>query len=236
LVPGLISHVEFMHELRAVLLSLPASAHSINEVRDYQTGLQALHHSNSVSMMFVPSWSTSDHGRVVDAGRDFHQYMERVIRSSDTGLCFREEVAMNAFARVTTVLVFASASVPYGALGQGQVDAVQFQRLLHPADSMRLYTFNQAEISRITANGEWQREGTEGWLFPSPVVGTTPLYRLYLNKDGKHPDHLYTANRDEGNQVIKTWDFAYEGIAGYVASTPSTGATPDDQAPTQSSS
>jgi Repeat of unknown function (DUF5648) len=133
---------------------------------------------------------------------------------------------MNAIACVTTAFVFASALMPYGVLAQGQVDAVQFQRLLHPASSMRLYTINQAEISRITAKGEWQREGTEGWLFPSPVVGTTPLYRLYLNKDGKHPDHLYTANRDEGNQVIKTWGVAYEGIAGYVATTQTPGTTP----------
>jgi hypothetical protein len=106
---------------------------------------------------------------------------------------------MNAFARVTTVLVFVLVLMPHCALGQGQVDAVQFQRLLHPTSSMRLYTINQAEISRITANGEWQREGTEGWLFPSPAVGTTPLYRLYLNKDGKHPDHLYTAKAGRQN-------------------------------------
>ena len=64
LVPGVVSHVEFLHEVAgytafcATFRRLPASSPSTNEVRDYPTEYPALRRSNSEWMTFAPSWTT----------------------------------------------------------------------------------------------------------------------------------------------------------------------------------
>jgi hypothetical protein len=67
MVPGFISHVEFMHEMAGytafcvVFRHLPASSLLTNEARDYPIEYQARRRSSSAWMTFAQLWMTSVH-------------------------------------------------------------------------------------------------------------------------------------------------------------------------------
>lgn len=55
-------------------------------------------------------------------------------------------------------------------------------------------------------------EGVPGWIYPSQVCGSIPLYRTY---DASGTDHFYTQSQSEYQGVIAE-GFLDEGIVGYI--------------------
>ncbi|HLL04172.1 MAG TPA: hypothetical protein VK539_26535 [Myxococcaceae bacterium] len=56
-----------------------------------------------------------------------------------------------------------------------------------------------------------------GFIAPSQLAGTVPLYRAFSHPTG---DHFYTPNLAEYQTVTQSADWVAEGIAGYVFTTP----------------
>lgn len=67
------------------------------------------------------------------------------------------------------------------------------------------------------------REGATGLVFPSPVTGTVPLYRLY---NATIFDHFYTISAAGVDFAVQVAGYTLEGVAGYVYPSPQCGAVP----------
>ncbi|KAJ6450185.1 hypothetical protein C8R45DRAFT_946950 [Mycena sanguinolenta] len=52
-----------------------------------------------------------------------------------------------------------------------------------------------------------------GYIYPSQICGSVPLYRLHFI--AANPDYIYTTSVTERDNAI-AMGFAYEGVAGYV--------------------
>ena len=53
-----------------------------------------------------------------------------------------------------------------------------------------------------------------GYILPTPVADSVPLYRLYLNAFGGL--HLWTTDANERSVLTTTAGWVDEGVAGYV--------------------
>ncbi|MCB2189738.1 MAG: hypothetical protein KQJ78_25260 [Deltaproteobacteria bacterium] len=66
-------------------------------------------------------------------------------------------------------------------------------RLYNPNTGAHYLTLRAGERTALLAQG-WQAERNQGYMFPTPVTGTSEVYTLYHTVLG---DHLYTANPNE---------------------------------------
>ena len=99
--------------------------------------------------------------------------------------------------------------------------SVPLYRYYHPVSSDHFYTTNGNEIGTTSpgATGKYgyRSEGIAGYCFPSPRLGTIPLYRYW------HPapaDHFYTTNIREIGTATRgrrgRYGYISEGVACYV--------------------
>ena len=99
-----------------------------------------------------------------------------------------------------------------GAGSLNGVAAVPFYRLYNRISLQHHWTTDANEYN-VLGQGDWTREGIDGYILPSSVAGSMPVYRLYLNAFGGL--HLWTTDLNE-KTVLSTRGWVYEGVAGYV--------------------
>jgi hypothetical protein len=103
--------------------------------------------------------------------------------------------------------------VPWSAGSIAGVDAVPNYRLYNPNSYQHHWTTDANEYNALGAQG-WKQEGIDGYILPTPLAGSVPLYRLYLNALGGL--HLWTTDVNEKNVLTTSQGWRDEGIAGYV--------------------
>ncbi len=86
----------------------------------------------------------------------------------------------------------------------------------------RLYTTAPDERSRVQQMG-YTDEGIAGYVATTQAPGTLPLYRL-AKQTRYGTEHFYTDNAGERDKAISQLGFHYEGIVGYVPTSPEPGA------------
>ncbi|KAJ6450184.1 hypothetical protein C8R45DRAFT_849249, partial [Mycena sanguinolenta] len=89
---------------------------------------------------------------------------------------------------------------------------VPFHCLHSPAATTVFYTANETERLAALASG-YTDYMTAGYIYPSQICGSVPLYRLHLI--AANSDYIYTTSVTDRENAI-TSGFTYEGIAGYV--------------------
>jgi len=95
------------------------------------------------------------------------------------------------------------------------VDAEPMYRLYNAADQQHLWTSALNEYNTLKAvTGMWSAEGIVGYVFPTAVASSAPLYRLIYPFAADM--HLWTTNLNEINTLISQDGWTEEGIAGYV--------------------
>jgi hypothetical protein len=99
-----------------------------------------------------------------------------------------------------------------GAGSLNGVVAVPFYRLYNRVSLQHHWTTDANEYN-VLGQGDWLREGIDGYILPSSAAGSMPVYRLYLNAFGGL--HLWTTDLNE-KTVLSTRGWVYEGVAGYV--------------------
>ncbi len=97
------------------------------------------------------------------------------------------------------------------------VAAVPYYRLSNPNSGLHHWTTDLNEYTTLATLG-WTQEGIVGYILPTTVPGTLPLYRLYLNALGGL--HLWTTDANERSVLISTAGWVDEGVAGYVIPLP----------------
>lgn len=86
------------------------------------------------------------------------------------------------------------------------------------SSSRHLYTLNSAELG-AAANGYSAEPGTSGYIFPTQVTGTVPLYRYQIGTTG---DSYYTTTLNDAGSS----GYTYKGILGYLYTTQVAGTRP----------
>lgn len=104
----------------------------------------------------------------------------------------------------------------------------QHNRVLNSTNqSHHFYTANKAErdslLNVLRIGDSWIDEGIEGYLSPTQVPGTVPLYRLYRTS---HDKHFYTTDAAEKDGAISKLNYGLENIVGYVSAVKTPGMTP----------
>ena len=99
-----------------------------------------------------------------------------------------------------------------GAGSLNGVAAVPFYRLYNRISQQHHWTTDANEYN-VLGQGDWTKEGVDGYILPSNAAGSIPVYRLYLNAFGGL--HLWTTDLNE-KTVLSTRGWVYEGVAGYV--------------------
>jgi len=108
-----------------------------------------------------------------------------------------------------------------GPNNTGGVEAVPYYRLYQKVQQLHFWTTNRNEyfFIRQTYPSLYNAEGVDGYLFPSQISGSIPLYRLLFKP--RDPVHLWTVDTNERNVLLAspaTW--GDEGIDGYVLPKP----------------
>jgi uncharacterized protein (DUF1800 family) len=104
-----------------------------------------------------------------------------------------------------------------GAGSLNGVAAVPFYRLYNQISYQHHWTTDANEYN-VLGQGDWIREGIDGYILPSSVSGSMPVYRLYLNAFGGL--HLWTTDLNEKNTLTTSRGWVDEGVAGYVVPMP----------------
>jgi hypothetical protein len=97
------------------------------------------------------------------------------------------------------------------------VAAVPYYRLYNQYSHQHHWTTDFNEYNVLGAGG-WSKEGVNGFILPTSVTGSVPLYRLYLNAFGGL--HLWTTDANEKTTLTTTAGWTSEGVAGYVVPLP----------------
>jgi hypothetical protein len=97
----------------------------------------------------------------------------------------------------------------------GGVAAVPYYRLYNASIFQHHWTADANEYAVLPSHG-WTQEGIDGYVLPSPVPGTLPLYRLF------HPFgmHLWTTDANERNVLASSAGWIDEGVAAFVLPLP----------------
>ncbi|HTK10268.1 MAG TPA: hypothetical protein VL485_24070 [Ktedonobacteraceae bacterium] len=85
-------------------------------------------------------------------------------------------------------------------------------RLLNSTTGFHLYTMSTQERDLVVAQNGYHYETIAGYLFPTQVANTQPLYRLNNPKG----DHFYTMSTQERDSAVSQYGYHYEGIMGYL--------------------
>ena len=94
------------------------------------------------------------------------------------------------------------------------VNAIPYYRLYNPTSFQHHWTTDANEYAVLATKG-WKQEGLDGYILPSQVSGTLPVYRLYYAGFGGL--HLWTTDVNEKAGLTTTaGGWADEGIVGYV--------------------
>ena len=99
----------------------------------------------------------------------------------------------------------------------GGVYAVPLYRLYHPGDAAQHHWTTDWYETTVLAAGSWSYEGIPGYVLPTPVTGTVPLYRLAL---ANPPLHLWTTDANEYQVLTTQRGWIGEGVIGYVLESP----------------
>ena len=100
-----------------------------------------------------------------------------------------------------------------GAGSLNGVVAVPFYRLYNRVSLQHHWTTDANEYN-VLGQGDWTKEGVDGYILPSNATGSIPVYRLYLNAFGGL--HLWTTDLNEKNVLSTSRGWVFEGVAGYV--------------------
>jgi hypothetical protein len=146
---------------------------------------------------------------------------------------------------LSSLLIFSALLVMQTICRAQTVQTVPLYRLRFEGNSSgggtqseHFYTANKAERDSVLKNLNYGTydfdggggfssisfldEGIEGYLSPTQVPGTVPLYRLY-----KEPmKHFYTADAKEKSRAISKYGYRFENIVGYVSAVQIPGTTP----------
>ncbi|KAJ7802491.1 hypothetical protein B0H14DRAFT_2892134 [Mycena olivaceomarginata] len=90
---------------------------------------------------------------------------------------------------------------------------VPFFCLRSATSTAYFYTTNQTERDAARASG-FTDFMTVGYIYPTQVCGTVPLYRLHFV--AANADYMYTTSAAERDNAVLNLRFIYEGVAGYV--------------------
>ena len=88
------------------------------------------------------------------------------------------------------------------------VESVPIYRVYNPNSTERVWTSKKGEYDKLGKIG-WKQEGIAFYAYDKPVVGGTPIYRIF---NPKHPggDHHYTKSVGEARKRVAEgwkWDF-----------------------------
>jgi hypothetical protein len=104
-----------------------------------------------------------------------------------------------------------------GAGSLSGVNAVPYYRLYNPATYQHHWTTSANEYTVLGTLG-WSKEGIDGYILPTQVAGTLPVYRLYYAAFGGL--HLWTTDPNEKSILTTTGGWVDEDVAGYVVPLP----------------
>jgi parallel beta-helix repeat protein len=104
-----------------------------------------------------------------------------------------------------------------GPINVGGVEAVPYYRLYQKVQQLHFWTTSRNEyfLIREAFPTLYNAEGVDGYLFPTQVFGSIPLYRLLFKP--RDPVHLWTVTQNEHDVLLASptvW--GDEGIDGYV--------------------
>jgi uncharacterized protein DUF5648 len=92
--------------------------------------------------------------------------------------------------------------------------------------AFHFYTINEDEKAVLQKQPQWTFNGVIGYVFPKPVPGTVPLYRLVKNEYDR-VNHFMTIDKAEVDKVINgNYGWQSEGIVCYVSPKPVPGTVP----------
>lgn len=94
---------------------------------------------------------------------------------------------------------------------QARPGVSEVEGYLEPATGDRIYTLDEEEQARLSADGDWQGEGRAFGAFATAVPGAEPVFRFY---DRSARWHLFSADLGEG---LQREGADYEGIGWYSA-------------------
>ncbi|KAJ7269559.1 hypothetical protein C8J57DRAFT_1606947 [Mycena rebaudengoi] len=86
--------------------------------------------------------------------------------------------------------------------------------LLNTVSTAFFYTTSETERDAARTTRGFSDFDTAGYIYPSQVCGSVPLYRLHFV--AANSDYIYTTSTAERDDAVNNKGFTYEGIAGYV--------------------
>jgi hypothetical protein len=92
--------------------------------------------------------------------------------------------------------------------------ATPYYRLYNNFTLWHHWTTDPNEYYTLLTYPGWGGEGVDGYLLPTQVAGTTPLYRL-VYPDGRGLHH-WTVDANEYTTLINTYGWVGEGGTGFV--------------------
>ncbi|KAJ6582994.1 hypothetical protein DFH09DRAFT_279597 [Mycena vulgaris] len=95
-----------------------------------------------------------------------------------------------------------------------ELSTVPFFCLINRVTTTFFYTASEAERDNARTSGGFSDYMTAGYIYPSQVCGSIPLYRLHYV--AANADYMYTTSTAERDNAVDNMGFTYEGIAGYV--------------------
>jgi|GEM_PF-971435 len=95
------------------------------------------------------------------------------------------------------------------------IDTIPNFRLYNAPTFTHFWTTDANEYNTLRLFPEWTAEGVDGYVFPTNVTNSLPLYRLNYPYGGQNL-HLWTTDANENAVLASTYGWIQEGIAAYV--------------------